>query len=105
MTVEAPDLIGRRADTVDRQPIAHDTYLSAEAFLSLGCMEGILDPIVTEDDASKTAAPSISSKPGYVLAACIAGLAYLLHYAPIAPFTVVNDLGAIVDSIAQRDSL
>lgn len=90
MSVEAPDRVRGVTDRTSAPSGDHDSHLSAEAFLSLGCMEGILDPIVTESVLSESATPAVSHKPGYILAMGIAALAYLLHYAPFAPFTVAG---------------
>ncbi len=68
--------------------------LSSDAFLSLGCMEGLFDSIVTPARAPEKAARAAAAlRPGYVLAIGVTGFAYLLHFAPIVPFTVASEGG------------
>ena len=57
--------------------------LSPEAALSLGSMEGVYDAPVKQ-------APAVvpGRWVGYLLAAAAAGVAYGLHFLPIAPFTI-----------------
>ncbi len=66
--------------------------LSAEALLSLGCMEGTITHVV-EPTAVAPTRPWVKLVPGYALAISVAIVAYLLHELPIAPFTVVGDSG------------
>ncbi len=68
--------------------------LSAEALLSLGSMEGLLTHVV-EPVAAAPARPWVKLVPGYALSIAIAGVAYLLHELPIAPFTVVGPGGIL----------
>ncbi len=63
--------------------------LSPEAVLSLGSMEGLAEPPVSE-------APPAPARPwtGYLLAALAAALAYALHYLPVYPFLVTDGTDA-----------
>lgn len=66
--------------------------LSPNAFLSLGSMEGLFEAVVSP----KAAAPPrrwAQLAPGYALSIAIAGLAYLLHELPFAPFTIAAETG------------
>ncbi|MCP4247031.1 MAG: putative sulfate exporter family transporter [bacterium] len=66
--------------------------LSAEAFASLGSMEGVYEPIVEVTTAApEQAGPLRGVRPGYVAAAVVAALAYGLHYLPMPPFRVVSE--------------
>ncbi len=65
--------------------------LSDEAFGSLGCMEGVYEPIVTP--AVERARPTAALGSGYLLAAGVAISAYVIHRLPFAPFSVVGDAG------------
>ncbi len=68
--------------------------LSADAFLSLGSMEGIYTQIVAR---SETVAAAKATRallwPGYLAAGVVALLASLIHYLPIAPFAVASGVG------------
>lgn len=84
------ELLRASADEVES---SIGTHLSPEAFLSLGSMEGLLDPVVTTK-APAPAAPWIQLAPGYALSIGVAVFAYILHALPFAPFTVWGETGA-----------
>lgn len=63
--------------------------ISAEALQSLGCMEGVYEPVVTRE-TKKTRAPS-TLQPGYLLAGIVAAIAFGIHVLPVAPFTVAGE--------------
>jgi uncharacterized integral membrane protein (TIGR00698 family) len=70
-----------------------NSYLSSEAFLSLGSMEGLFEAVV----APKAKAPPAHYAPllpGYALSIGVAIAAYAIHELPMAPFTVVGEAGA-----------
>ena len=54
-------------------------------------MEGVYEPLVTTT-AEPPKAP-VSLRSGYILAACVAALAYIVHLLPIAPFSVTGEAG------------
>ena len=124
------------ASTSDRDAGPPSAYggISADAFLSLGCMEGVYEPIVSpvlSDQqrvvyaealhaqaypsfdsmeglpgvmepvveravvAEETARAKAALRPGYAVAAVVAGSAYAVHYLPFAPFTVATGSGAV----------
>ncbi|MFQ5412883.1 MAG: YeiH family protein [Phycisphaerae bacterium] len=69
--------------------------LSAEAFRSLGSMEGFFEPLPARVEAAATVARAPAGVwPGYGVAAIVAACAYIAHYLPIAPFTVTSASGA-----------
>ena len=73
---------------------AHVGGLSADAFLSLGCMEGIYGPIVSTPAAAKPVTRiDARALPGLGLALGLTVLAYLIHGLPIAPFAVLGPDG------------
>lgn len=68
--------------------------ISAEAAVSLGSMEGMLD--VPHRAEPATAAPVLGGRVGgYVLAALLAAAAYGMHYLPFAPFAMPTSTGEI----------
>ena len=69
--------------------------MSADAFLSLGCMEGVYEPVVsTAPAAVEHVAPAWTRHaPGYAMAAGVALLAYLVHEIPVWPFSVRDEAG------------
>jgi uncharacterized integral membrane protein (TIGR00698 family) len=67
---------------------------TSDTLLSLGCMEGLYGDIVGPPKAREIAArPTADVWPGYALAAALAVVAYVLHYLPIAPFSVPGPEG------------
>ncbi len=78
-------------------PGKRSTYaaaLSAEAFLSLGSMEGVYGPIVAERAApSPAAAKRRTLLAGYAFSGGVALTAYITHQLPFAPFTVASESG------------
>jgi uncharacterized integral membrane protein (TIGR00698 family) len=67
--------------------------LSDEALLSLDSMEGLYEPPVIARKKVAPAAPSATPLKGYGSVLLIAGLAYVLHYLPFAPFQVRAEHG------------
>jgi uncharacterized integral membrane protein (TIGR00698 family) len=69
--------------------------ISAEAAVSLGSMEGMVEaPVRAEPAAAK--APALGGKVGgYALAAALAAAAYGMHYLPFAPFAMPTSAGGI----------
>lgn len=61
--------------------------LTPDAFLSLGSMEGVFEPVVSRDEAPAEK-PLVKYWPGYAFAGGIAIVAYLAQVLPFAPFTV-----------------
>jgi uncharacterized integral membrane protein (TIGR00698 family) len=69
--------------------------LTDDAFRSLDSMEGVMQPVVRRAAAAQQAARERAVYwPGFTLAAVIGAVAYLLHYAPVAPFTATATSGA-----------
>lgn len=64
--------------------------LSAEAFLSLGSMEGVYDPIVAPSSAERVSLLRSVLAPGYLFAAGVALLSLLIHRLPLPPFTMAG---------------
>ena len=74
-----------------RDPNGRSSYaeaLSANAFLSLGSMEGVFDPVVETRSAQPESAARRALYPGYAFAAGVALLAMLGRHLPFAPFTL-----------------
>jgi uncharacterized integral membrane protein (TIGR00698 family) len=65
--------------------------MSPDAFHSLGCMEGVYEPVVAP--AVPRPAQHVSLRPGYVLAVGVSLAAYVTHYLPFEPFSVRNEAG------------
>lgn len=70
-----------------------ESALNSDAFLSLGSMEGIYEPLVSAAAPAATVSKRALLAPGYVLAAGVAALAYMAHVLPWAPFTVADGSG------------
>lgn len=89
MTVEAPPWTSTNANRpgVD---LAASYGLTADAFLSLGSMEGIYDPVVSTPAVGVKPEERAIVWPGFVLASLVAGAAYAIHYLPFAPFGVMG---------------
>ncbi len=66
--------------------------ISADAFLSLGCMEGMFDHIVeaAPTRVAKPAGPTIVS--GYVLVGAVTSVAYIIHALPIPSIGVISTI-------------
>ncbi len=132
MSAEPTALTESTAGAESSQAVSNES-LSADAFLSLGCMEGILDPVVAPVLPERTAQPAVYGggftdaaadslasmegvlvpiveraaaadladrerarlRPGIAMAGSVAVAAYLLHYLPIAPFTVSAGAGSV----------
>lgn len=92
--------------------------LSAQAYASLGSMEGLHAPAVPEP--APHVAPGMPEAaerrwPGFLAAALVACVAYLIHYLPFAPFRVADAGGvrypigaailAIVVGVVARNTL
>jgi uncharacterized integral membrane protein (TIGR00698 family) len=99
MTVQTmpTDVLERRepaaARTWGHTHAAAHTYahgLDADALLSLGCMEGVYEPVVSAAPAvpAKVAHPWLQLAPGYAIAGGVAALAYMLHELPVWPFSI-----------------
>ncbi len=69
--------------------------MTREAWVSLGSMEGVYNAPVVEDRARRAAQAWRREAlwPGYLLAAAVAALSYLIHYLPIAPFGLETEYG------------
>jgi uncharacterized integral membrane protein (TIGR00698 family) len=68
------------------------SYLSDEAFASLGAMDGLVEPIAGAVERGPVAAPTTARLwPGMLAATIIAAVAYGISYLPVAPFRVVQD--------------
>ncbi len=66
------------------------THLPSAALESLGCMEGVYEPVV----APKPAAPHVAIlRHGYIAALIVAAVAYGIHLLPLAPFSVTDAAG------------
>lgn len=91
MTAQAPHVLDDKADT--GQATAYGIPLTPDAFLSLGCMEGMFDAIVAP--ARAVAAPFARPAlwPGYVITSIVAVAAYAIHFLPMAPFSVLTETG------------
>ena len=81
--------VGSRIDT-ER---VYGAALSSEAILSLGSMEGVYDPVVTTPAQAAQPAAHAAELPGYLAAGAVVGLAYAVHYLPLAPFTAAAESG------------
>ncbi|MCH8969252.1 MAG: putative sulfate exporter family transporter [Planctomycetes bacterium] len=102
---------GSRIDT-ER---VYGAALSSEAILSLGSMEGVYDPVVTTPAQAARPAAHAVELPGYLAAGAVVGLAYAVHYLPLAPFTAAAESGvrhpvsaaiiAILLGLALRNTL
>lgn len=66
------------------------SYLSDEAYASLGAMDGIFEPSAPPVTAKAEARKASELLPGYALAGVVAAAAYGVHYLPFAPFQVVQ---------------
>lgn len=81
----------RKTVSVSAVPVSR---LSADAFLSLGCMEGISGPIVSTPAVPEPVTRGDTrTLPGLGLALALTVVAYLIHNLPIAPFTVLGPDG------------
>ncbi len=96
MTSQAPQAPASPSANRNVPSTAFAESLSADAFLSLGSMEGVYEPVVA------AAAPAIpiptapalpKLAPGYILAAGVTILSYLIHKLPIAPFSIKGEGG------------
>lgn len=100
MTANAPHTVRPTADEM-LLGSGFGEPLPADAYLSLGCMEGVYDPVVQRaDKASAPAAKWLSLFPGYVAAAAVVAIAYGLHSLPLAPFRVVGPGGTTRQAIS-----
>lgn len=94
MTAKAPFAVREKPRSAEVLSGSVGQSLSQDAFLSLGCMEGVYDPIVVP---VSPAAPVVRHVPalttGYVLAGVVALVAYLVHFIPVAPFAVAAESG------------
>lgn len=70
-------------------------HLKPDTFLSLGSMEGMFEAVVSPARAKAPPHPWIKLAPGYALSILIAGLAYVLHELPVAPFTILGEGGVV----------
>lgn len=87
MSAHAPEMVQSESD--GGWGAVYGGPISADAFLSLGSMEGLYGPIVAPSVApSEAAAARALYVPGFALAGGVATLAYLVHYLPVAPFSV-----------------
>jgi uncharacterized integral membrane protein (TIGR00698 family) len=70
--------------------------LSADAYLSLGSMEGMDErPLVEVERAAPIAKPARAvCWPGYAAAAGMTAIAYAIHYLPFPPFALATEAGA-----------
>ncbi len=94
MTAEAPCLVGEESRSAVVLPGSGGQPLSQDAFLSLGCMEGIYDQIVVPvAPATAVAEPAPALARGYLLAGMVALIAYVVHFLPVAPFAVAAESG------------
>ncbi len=94
MTSQAPEASVPPAGGSAVPSTAFAESLSADAFLSLGSMEGVYEPVVAAPAVAVPAAPSLSHlAPGYVLAAAVMVLSYLIHRLPLAPFSIESEGG------------
>ncbi len=92
MAVEGAQVLTRPISVAaSRRAISYAPTLSAEAFSSLGCMDGVYEPVVTP--AHVPVRETTSIRPGYLWAACLAAAAYAIHYLPIEPFSVASGAG------------
>lgn len=92
MAADTPNIsYGSTSNRVGPNSLA--AALSADAFMSLGSMEGVYDPVVSRAPAGEAVSKRALLAPGYVLAAGVAALSYLIHVLPVAPFTVGGDSG------------
>jgi len=89
MTSQAPHLTDKSAGA----PTTYVVSLTPDAFLSLGCMEGMFDSIVSPVQPEVQPTARGIHWPGYTMAACVAGLAYGIHFLPVAPFAVLSETG------------
>ncbi len=83
----------------DAPRVLHSDAIHGSAYPSFDSMEGIpgvMEPVVERAAAAEEAARAKAAfRPGYAAAAMVAGLAYLVHYLPLAPFTVTGGAGAV----------
>lgn len=70
-------------------------HLKPDTFLSLGSMEGMFEAVVSPSRVEVPPHPWIKLAPGYVLSILVAGLAYVLHVVPFAPFTITGEGGIV----------
>jgi len=67
--------------------------VAADAFLSLGCMEGLYEHVVEAAPTVKSPGKLAAFIPGYAFAAVVAVAAYGLQVLPFAPFTIISGSG------------
>jgi uncharacterized integral membrane protein (TIGR00698 family) len=78
----------KSGDDIVPTPAVFTGGLSAEAFLSLGSMEGVYEPVVAAPSVPIAPRTDAVLAPGYLFAAGVAVSSLLIHRLPIAPFTI-----------------
>jgi len=91
MTLDVYPVVASGPATRRLEQVLYDGGLSADALGSLGCMEGVYEPVVTTTTAAPK--PPAALRNGYVLAGGVAVAAYIIHKLPFAPFSVPGEAG------------
>ena len=90
MAARAPHLRSSGLDSRYGAGAPYSELMGPNTFLSLGCMEGLYDTIVSSSvGPSQVTVVRPAHWPGYVLAGVVALLAYIIHYLPFPPFQYV----------------
>ncbi len=107
MTAEAPHAVSDDPRTGPTPTSSYGNALSADAFLSLGCMEGLYEPIVEPDaPAIAEVAQKDALWPGYAFAVAVTAVAYGIHFLPIGPLAAASTaILAIIIGLIIRNTL